>query len=618
MLSTPADPEEKMSLFRAPACCNRLGLITALAAGLCWTCSGQTLKTVPPVLNLSTDLVNLPPPYRQTNNMRPDDSSLDSTPLLNSAIAYVSQYNTQNPDAPFTLVTVEQGKYYFKNTFPGATYYGFISGLTGVTIDLKGSALYFANSLDQGFNISDCTGCTFQNFSIDYQTLPFTQLSVQNVSANGTIVVDAETGFVNAYELSQTQTSASLYGFDFRNGQPQYANGRWNVSVQASNPNSLALAGDVSSIRPGDTFVVEARGGGPAILVVSSRGTALKNITVYSSGQVGIVVRNIFNNNVSFNGVSIIPGAGRLVSTNADGISFQQPGANNSINNCQIALTQDDGISMVCWPIGAVCAVSAGGSVLALQNTPIQIDVPYSAGTAVYFVDPISCLPVARSSIEQVLPGNSVRVNPAVPDVGTGFLVFDADENHRGNGLSIRGNRIGPTVFARGISVFGLTGVTIEENTISSTQQAGVLMMNQLNNPASWVSGPNYNIAIVGNSLEYTNWGTGPLVPEMLAAIQLRTLNAENSPSPVITEPNQGIVIYNSQITSSPRSGIWLENASSGAVSANILTNTGFDPFVPQDSTLFGLSGAKAVLDFRTPVVIQSSHVAVGVNTCIQ
>ena len=142
--------------------------------------------------------------------------------------------------------------------------------------------------------------------------------------------------------------------------------------------------------------------------------------------------------------------------------------------------------------------------------------------------------------------------------------------------------------------------------------------MNQLNNPASWVSGPNYKIAIVGNSLEYTNWGTGPLVPEMLAAIQLRTLNGESIPSPVITEPNQGIVIYNNQITSSPRSGIWLENASSGEVSANILINTGFDPFVSQDSTLFGLSGAKAVLDFRTPVVIQSSHVAVGVNTSIQ
>lgn len=119
-------------------------------------------------------------------NMLPNTPGLDSAPLLNDAIQFVSNYNSTNPSTPFTRIVADPGDYYFYTEYltggpssPEA--YVLVNQLKNVTIDLGDSSLLFDNGLYQGFNVSECQNLVLSNFSIDYQILPFTELRVQQV-----------------------------------------------------------------------------------------------------------------------------------------------------------------------------------------------------------------------------------------------------------------------------------------------------------------------------------------------------------------------------------------------------------------------------------------------------
>jgi hypothetical protein len=59
----------------------------------------------------------------------------------------------------------------------------------------------------------------FSNFSIDYQTLPFTELRVQEVALDTNQIVavplqafPGEPNYVDAYQLQQSEPNANFYG----------------------------------------------------------------------------------------------------------------------------------------------------------------------------------------------------------------------------------------------------------------------------------------------------------------------------------------------------------------------------------------------------------------------
>ena len=212
-----------------------------------------------------------------------------------------------------------------------------------MTIDLAGSDLFFSQAQDEAFAINDCQNLTLENCSIDYMTLPVTQLVVQTILSSSQITVTpepvggAQTPYVDVCQLSQTQPGAGLYGFDFRNGRVLYNTGRWTIQQPTAPCSTLTLQGaDTSLIQVGDVLEVEARGGGPAIWVDTSSNISLKKIAIYSSGGVGIITN--YSPGVSIQNVSIVPrpGTNRLVSTNAGGIAVNQTAANNTILNCTI------------------------------------------------------------------------------------------------------------------------------------------------------------------------------------------------------------------------------------------------------------------------------------------
>ncbi|MBV9874673.1 MAG: right-handed parallel beta-helix repeat-containing protein [Verrucomicrobia bacterium] len=621
-------------------------MAAVLAVGLCAHNPIEVARAAlpqPPILNVSTDLDRLPGDYK-ASNMIPN-SAQDSAPLLNDAIRWVSHYNRENPDTPYTTIKAKRGVYYFLSTTKvgGRDVFVVVQPENGndrfkyVTIDLDGSDLFFSQAEDEAFMISGCRNLTLESFSIDYATLPFTQLVVLGIVNSNQITVTPEsvapsqTPWVDVYQLSQTQARAALYGFDFRNGRPQYTSGRLTIQLQTGPSSTLTLQqGDTSLIQVGDVFEVEARGGGPAVSVDTSSNISLKNIAIYSSGGVGIITN--YSPGVSIQNVSIVPrpGTNRLVSTNAGGIAVNQTAANNTIVNCTIAGTQDDSISGNSSALGySRDAVPAGATAVTLAQPMSSLVMP---GINVYFVDPSTVMPIRESNSDELVIRTVVSVVPSgtglvvtmkrgLPELPAFAMMYNVEPGTRGKGLLIDSNSISYNTLARGIALSGQTGVTISHNRIVSTEEAGILCATDYGTDPHldggyWTFGPVSNLRIDRNVLIAADSGTGPgLGLSELAAIQLVVTNLQDEPvsSPVCPD----VIITNNRIVNTPRTGIWIMNAQRGLVEGNTLTNTGYDPTLQAPSHIpssYNITGNQAMIDFETPLLIQSSKVIVGKN----
>jgi Right handed beta helix region len=602
----------------------------------------QAAIPLPPILNVSTDLDQLPSPYNVANMI--PNSPQDSAQLLNDAIRWVSYYNSENPSTPYTTITAEKGVYNFSylTKFGGRYVYVVLqpnknSVLQNVVIDLEGSDLFFSQPYNEAFAINDCQNLTLENFSIDYTTLPFTQLFVQGIVSSTAISVIPEsalpgqTPWVPVPNLPQSE--ATLYGFDFHNGHPLYTAGRWTIKPTGSSTTVTFKQGDTSLIQLGDVFEVEARGGGPAISLGNSSGILLENLSIYSTGGIGIETE--YSPGVSIRNVSIVPrpGTNRLVSTNAGGIAVNQTAANNTIENCLIEGTQDDSISGNSPALGyAEFSVLMGSNSLTLtQPTPLV-----KPGIKVYFVDPITMIAVrdpislrkAVFKIENVASAgpntNALVVTMKTPlprDLPAYAMMYDVRRATRGDGLLIDYNTISSNTLARGIALSGQTCVTIRNNVIISTEEAGILCSSSYapDPKAEGVYstyGPMSDLKIESNELIDADSGSGPgLGLSELAAIQLVDGNLNNDPvtSPVF----RNVIITDNQIFNTPRTGIWIMNVLGGLVKGNTLTNTGYNPTLAPHSHIppgYGITGSQAMKDFETPVLIQTSTVIVGKN----
>jgi hypothetical protein len=80
-----------------------------------WFGAGFLAGARPPTLDVSTDLTSLTGKYHEPVNMVPTNNpSQDSACLLQDAIQFVVNWNTNNPSSPYTKITASQpGVFYF-------------------------------------------------------------------------------------------------------------------------------------------------------------------------------------------------------------------------------------------------------------------------------------------------------------------------------------------------------------------------------------------------------------------------------------------------------------------------------------------------------------------------
>jgi parallel beta-helix repeat protein len=205
--------------------------------------------------------------------------------------------------------------------------------------------------------------------------------------------------------------------------------------------------------------------------------------------------------------------------------------------------------------------------------------------------------------------------SPTLQALPAQAMMYATDLATRGDGLIIESNDISSNRLARGIALSGQTGVTIQNNTLSGIQEAGILCGTDYSanpkQPGSYSTyGPMSNIFILHNHLHRANIGIGSIGITMLAAIQILTINLEAMPA--TAEADANIYILNNEIDATPRTGIWVMNTGSGEVSNNRLHRWGYDTTIPNSTINSGFPVTSA--DFGQPLVIWSSSVSIGTN----
>lgn len=206
-------------------------------------------------LNMAEDLVRL---GIAATNMVPNQPSLDAGPLFFRAVLYAQNRQIGN-------VIADRGSYYFRGLqYPGA--HVAWDKLSNLTIDLQGSDLYFSFPLVNGMIITNSTNLVLENFTADYDPLPFAQVRVLSVNPSQQSIQFAVDGnWRNPSSLNAVfPVIPAVYGFGvevhiFRNGRPvpgitrMYAGNPVGSSQFTVTPDPGFTASAVlSQIRPGD------------------------------------------------------------------------------------------------------------------------------------------------------------------------------------------------------------------------------------------------------------------------------------------------------------------------------------------------------------------------------
>jgi hypothetical protein len=537
------------------------------------------------VFNASRDLSHIGQP-----NMLPNQTNVDSAPLLRAAIAYMLKTPGCNE------LVVDRGAYSFATTADVTKQrmaYVIIApraqqrAITGLTIDLRGSDLIFQESYYSAFYIDQCNRCVVKNFSIDYANLPFTQLDVQKVTWQDIIAVP-QTGWPDAAQLLQHQVTVAggpsniqFQGFDTRAGLAQYEYTAWPLLMELpphANPNRIVLgaAGKPQRvIREGDVFIAAARGGGPAIFQENSTGGSFGNIIIYTSGGAGIESNN--SQSMVFDAIYIIPKEGRLVSTVAGGIELNgMSGPGNVVQNCTVIGAQDDSIAgNVTVPLVTATATSVSAITLtSATNQPPQ--------TYVFFVNGMTGQTIGGPPNRPkytLAPMNGSKtqftVKPPLNDkqfneFGTS-VIYDWDQYASAGNVTIRGNTISNSYLARGIGFSGASGMEITGNIVTGTQQAGVAVDVNLQSKGATSQGPANNTVITNNHLYSTNMGMSGIGTAMLGAIQVMGYGVDGNV--LNKQVTQRVVVTGNTVIGTQRTGIWIGNVYGMAVGGNTVAN---------------------------------------------
>src|SRR5436190_15961606 len=182
---------------------------------------GSNVALAQTTLNLSQDLVPL---GIASANMTPNVPSLDSGPLLTQGIEYAKAHN-------IGLVVANPGSYYFLSL---ACPYCHVQlfAVNNITVDFQGSELVFTHPLQEGIYLGYTTRTVLQNFTIDYQPLPFTQVRVTGVNAAQAQIQYAVDGAwqdptaLNSAQLTPGAEALIVEVHIYRNGQPAVGIGR--------------------------------------------------------------------------------------------------------------------------------------------------------------------------------------------------------------------------------------------------------------------------------------------------------------------------------------------------------------------------------------------------------
>jgi hypothetical protein len=364
----------------------------------------------------------------------------------------------------------------------------------------------------------------------------------------------------------------------------------------------------LSTLSPGDTIVVTARGGFGPVTVIRGDRVTISDATIQGSSAIAVLF--ISSSHSIADRVRVMPRGSDLISSNADGIHFTSAGADNHIRHSFVMRTMDD----------ALVIDSRDLAIVVTQTGPRQLTVNRTAflrfpnGTAVTLVDPISAVESASATIVSQTPPDSptpvfngnvaLTFNRDLPTISTGAGVAVADPAARGAGSSIEDNVAKDIVFGRGIWVAGADNVRIERNEVDHTSSGGIAVTQAtINYPTPATHDIVIRDNVVRGSLGPMASGSGTQIA--VGAIMVASTNNKGLFSTATA--NSNIAIERNRIVDSGRTGIWVGELGGGVISDNVINGWDRHPELP----LFGVNPAtraQLLQDFTEALVIHNSE----------
>jgi uncharacterized protein (TIGR03437 family) len=589
------------------------GRFTALLSAALLAPAAAHAQT-PTTLNLSHDLVSN---GIASSNMTPNTPTLDSRPLFNAGVAYAQKHN-------IPTVTADRGSYYFLTQDNAAPYISM--SVSNLTIDLQYSDLYFLNGNQIGLSCNACSGVTLQNFTMDYINLPFTQVQVTGVNAaTRTISYQTIPGWPSPTTLNAwaVPDESDFFLFVFRNGQQLSGTGR----LTAASPigaNTLQDTGgepweqsSFATMQAGDIVVVTFRYGGGMLSFFNGSNNTLRNISIYSSAQLGFGATAISNTTLDHLQVIPRPGTDRLISTNADAIRISLSGASNTMSNSTVQRACAEAFRIDGEWYALVNGPPTGTSVEVTLISPVNLPVGMSFdfisiddGTVIGTATTTAVSPAVAQ--QTGAPGEviTLTLDQTIAGLAANYGVIPSDPSLRGGGSVISGNLVQQEVYGRGIFLGGVENVTVTDNVTDTTNDVGVLVGEQNDNPVvgSDLTGPSTGLIIhnnvVNNAMEYGV--TSAYTIDGAAAINTYVTDGKNNY--VTATPTSNFSITGNLITNTIRSGIRVESLSGGTITGNTIINASQDTVDYMWCCLgSGETQAQYEADFSMPIVIANS-----------
>jgi hypothetical protein len=561
-------------------------------------------------LNLSHDLVPL---GIASSNMVPNDPTVDAGPLFFRAVLYAQNHKIDR-------VIADPGSYYFRSLQYAGAHVAW-DGLTNLTIDLQGSDLYFSFPLVQGILITHSTNLVIENFTMDYNPLPFTQVRVVSVSpVQQQIQFAVDGNWQNPSVLNAVfPTVPSAYGFGvevhvFRNGRPipgvtrMYANNPVGSMQFTATPDpGVDPRALFTQIRPGDIAFLGMRAGSGPFSVLYCTACTFRNLAVYSGTQWGFLAAHMQSS--VFEHIYSVPrpGTDRLAA-NYVGVLLTDVGPGNQVRLNRAIRSMDDPIEYDASFLGLVKSQIDSRTFVLEGSITTKLSYGDSVpnGSAVAFQrlsdNAIMAPAVVASQVAPRYTGQqpydvTYTFDRDLPSSIVGTLMFGTDLNQRGGNSTLERNALEEeTDCCGGFLVAGLLGSAFRGNYI---QRSGMTGLRVENSPttSNFSLPPTGSLTLNNNTIDGANWARTSYPLLQLGSIQIDSTNA---PRISTASPNLGVTISGNFIADSGSAAVWLGNTSGGSVSGNYFLNANNNPAVESAVSFFGPTGQ--------PLVVQASQ----------
>ena len=463
--------------------------------------------------------------------------------------------------------------------------------VSNLTIDLQGSALVFTHPLFNGIILWNNTNVVLQNFTADYQPLPFTQVRVVAVDTTTAQVQYAvepswqDPNLFNSAQLLPGTSFPSVELYVYRSGRPAFGLRRLAVRTPLSGNTFTVIPyvgtdptpAIMAKIRPGDSAVLAMRQYGSPVVTYRCRGCVLRNITVYAAS--GEAITGMYSDSTIWERVYSIPkpGTDRLISGLE--LGFQAAGPNNQIRLSRAIRTLDGGITLHVWSTGEVqsqeslrtLTVSGAGAALG-QGMTIANGSPVMFQRRSDGAILASAILLSQSgSVDAYNPDHlSYTFDRDLPGSLVGTVMSTTDINQRGGNSVVERNTVQEKSCCYGMDIWGWGGSTVRGNYIRRVGFAGIGGIHSLMT-TSWTTPPLVAMTFSNNVIDGTNM-TPDWWPHEMGGIQMVTFGPDvnGNPEMMSTSAHQNITIANNFIADPGRAAVWLGNTLGGNVSGNL------------------------------------------------